>query len=74
MRFVPLVLGVSAVRVCGCASKPCPTASQAGNASASEKASAPAAAPVLTTPLILEKDEGERRVVRPWPEPNRPMG
>lgn len=56
MPCVALV-GVAAALVWGCTSRPCPTVSQAENASASEKANAATA-----TPLILEKDEGERRV------------
>jgi len=62
MRFAAVVIGVWAVLMCGCASKPCPTVSQTSPAPAKETASAAAA-----TPLILDKDEGERRVVRGWP-------
>jgi len=62
MRFVPLILGTWAVLMCGCASKPCSTISHVENVPVSEKATATSA-----TPLILEKDEGERRVVRGWP-------
>jgi quercetin dioxygenase-like cupin family protein len=60
VRFVPVVLGALAIVVSGCASKPCPTVSQAANAPAAETSN-------TATPLILERDEGERRVVRPWP-------
>jgi quercetin dioxygenase-like cupin family protein len=51
MRFGPIMLGVCAVLVCGCTSTP---KSQAANVATS-------------TPLILEKNEGERRVLRGWP-------
>jgi quercetin dioxygenase-like cupin family protein len=52
MRIARLITGVGAV-VFGCATAPSPP-SQAANAA-------------KKTPLILEKDEGERRVVRGWP-------
>jgi len=51
MRFGPIMLGVCAVLVCGCTSTP---KSQAANVATS-------------TLLILEKNEGERRVLRGWP-------
>lgn len=54
MRVVPATLSVCAVLMCGCASKPSIPKSQTANVTAS-------------TPLILEKNEGERRVVRGWP-------
>jgi hypothetical protein len=62
MRTAPVMLGVCAVLVCGCAAKPSIQKSQTASGTAS-------------TPLILEKDEGERRVVRGWPghpDPGRP--
>lgn len=63
MRFVPAVLpGALAILVCSCASKPCPTVSQTSNAPAVQATNT-----VAATPLILEKDEGERRAVRGWP-------
>jgi quercetin dioxygenase-like cupin family protein len=67
MRFVTFVVGVCAVVVCGCASKPCTTVSQSSNAPATQAANVAAATPLAVTPLILEKNEGERRVVRGWP-------
>jgi quercetin dioxygenase-like cupin family protein len=54
MRSAPLMLGVCAVILCGCAAPPSMQKSQTANVTAS-------------TPLILEKNEGERRVVRGWP-------
>ncbi len=59
MRATPVMLGVCTVAVCadlvcGCTPKPSTPVSQTANAT-----------PV--TPLILEKSEGERRVVRGWP-------
>jgi quercetin dioxygenase-like cupin family protein len=63
VRFVPVVLGALGILLCGCTSKPCPTVSQTSNAPAANAANVAAA-----TPLILEKDEGERRVVRGWPD------
>jgi len=59
MRAAPIMLGVCAVAVyadlvCGCAPKPSTPPSQNANITA-------------PTPLILEKDEGERRIVRGWP-------
>ena len=62
MRFVLLFLGVCSFLICGCASRPCPTVSQTSNGPAPETANVAAA-----SPLILEKGEGERRVVRGWP-------
>jgi quercetin dioxygenase-like cupin family protein len=62
MRSAAMILGAFAVLISGCFSKPCPTTSQTSNTSASEPANVAAVAP-----LILEKDEGERRVVRGWP-------
>ena len=54
MRIAPVMLWVCALVLCGCSAKLAASKPQAANATAS-------------TPLILEKDEGERRVVRPWP-------
>ena len=54
MRITRFGIAVLAVVVCGSASVP--------PAPAPEPASV-----VKPTPLILEKNEGERRVVRPWP-------
>jgi quercetin dioxygenase-like cupin family protein len=54
MRTAPVMLGVCAALVCGCTTRPSSPKSQAPNVTAS-------------TPLILEKEEGERRVVRGWP-------
>ena len=51
MRFGPVMLGVCAVLVCGCTARPSTPKSQAANVATS-------------TPLILEKNEGERRVLR----------
>jgi quercetin dioxygenase-like cupin family protein len=67
VRFVPVAFGALAILVCGCSSKPCSTVSQTSNTPAAETANAAAITPLVVTPLILEKDEGERRVVRPWP-------
>jgi quercetin dioxygenase-like cupin family protein len=53
MKISPVMLGFCALLACGCAPKPSP---------ASQTASASPA-----TPLILEKNEGEQRVVRGWP-------
>ena len=54
MRATPAILGVCAVLVCGCATAPVTATLQT---------------PTVTTatPLILEKNEGERRLVRGWP-------
>ena len=54
MRFGPVMLGVCAVLVCGCTARPSTPKSQAANVATS-------------TPLILEKNEGERRILRGWP-------
>jgi len=62
VRFVPVLCGALAILISGCALKPCPTVSQSSSVPVAEKATASAA-----TPLILEKDEGERRAVRGWP-------
>jgi quercetin dioxygenase-like cupin family protein len=54
MRSAPVMLGVCAVLICGCAATPSTPKLQTANVTAS-------------TPLILEKNEGERRVMRGWP-------
>lgn len=54
MRTVRIVTAGCAVLVCGCATQPSTPASRATGV-------------IKTTPLILEKNEGERRVVRGWP-------
>lgn len=54
MRIARVITGVCAVLVCGCATAPSTATSQATNVT-------------KTTPLILEKNEGERRVFRGWP-------
>jgi quercetin dioxygenase-like cupin family protein len=54
MRTVPVMFGVCAVLMCGCAGTPSTPKLQTANVTSS-------------TPLILEKNEGERRVVRGWP-------
>jgi quercetin dioxygenase-like cupin family protein len=54
MRYSNIFAGICAVIVCGCDNAPPAQTSQA-------------AAVVKTVPLILEKEEGERRVVRGWP-------
>lgn len=54
MRSAPVMLGVCAVLICGCAATPSTPKLQTANVTTS-------------TPLILEKDEGERRVLRGWP-------
>ena len=54
MRALPVMLGVYAVLMCGCAAARSTPKSQTANVTTS-------------TPLILEKNEGERRVVRGWP-------
>ena len=56
MRTAPVLFGVCAGLICGCAAKPSAPPSQT------------AAIATTSTPLILEKNEGERRVVRGWPE------
>jgi quercetin dioxygenase-like cupin family protein len=55
---VPIMLGICALLVCGCASAP-----------STPKPETAITKPNVTksTPLTLEKDEGERRVVRGWP-------
>jgi quercetin dioxygenase-like cupin family protein len=55
MRPAPVLLGVCSILLCGCNTAAPPTPK-----------SQPAITPA-STPLILEKEEGERRVVRPWP-------
>jgi quercetin dioxygenase-like cupin family protein len=52
MRAAPVMICVCWALVCGCASKPSLPKSQTAT---------------TPTPLILEKNEGERRVVRGWP-------
>ena len=54
MRAVPAMLGACAVLMCGCGTRPSDMKSEA-------------AKPTTSIPLILEKNEGERRVVRGWP-------
>jgi len=54
MRITRFGIALFAVVVCGSASVPPAPAPEPANA-------------VKPTPLILEKNEGERRVVRPWP-------
>jgi quercetin dioxygenase-like cupin family protein len=54
MRVVPSILGICTVLICGCAAAP-----------SSATLQPPRVTPA--TPLILEKNEGERRVVRGWP-------
>jgi quercetin dioxygenase-like cupin family protein len=56
MRTAPVLLGVCAGLICGCAAKPSAPPSQTASIA------------TTSTPLILEKSEGERRVVRGWPE------
>ena len=58
MRVARVITGVGAVLVCGCAAPPSPPPAQA-NAT-------------KTVPLILEKNEGERLVFRPWPGHPKP--
>ena len=58
MRVARVITGVGAVLVCGCAAPPSPPPAQA-NAT-------------KTVPLILEKNEGERLVLRPWPGHPKP--
>jgi quercetin dioxygenase-like cupin family protein len=55
---VPIMLGICAILVCSCASAP----STPKPETAITKPNA-----TKSTPLTLEKDEGERRVVRAWP-------
>jgi hypothetical protein len=54
MRLARCITGVGAVLVCGYAAPPSPLSAQATNATQAR-------------PLMLEKDEGERRIVRKWP-------
>src|SRR2546426_4334631 len=54
MRMARFIIAVCAVLVCGYAKAPPTPTAQATNRS-------------KATPLILEKNEGERRVVRGWP-------
>jgi quercetin dioxygenase-like cupin family protein len=54
MRATPVMSAVCAVLMCGCTATPSTAKLQTPNVTAS-------------TPLILEKNEGERRVVRGWP-------
>src|SRR2546426_11484061 len=53
MRMARFIIAVCAVLVCGYATAPAPTAQATDTTKAS--------------PRILEKNEGERRVVRGWP-------
>jgi quercetin dioxygenase-like cupin family protein len=54
MRIASFINAVCAILVCACATAPSTPTSQATNVT-------------KTTPLILEKNEGERRVWRGWP-------
>ena len=54
MRAMPVALSVCAVLMCGCAAKTSSPTLQPAKATAA-------------TPLILEKNEGERRILRGWP-------
>jgi quercetin dioxygenase-like cupin family protein len=54
MRATPVMSAVCAVLMCGCTATPSTPKLQTPDVTAS-------------TPLILEKSEGERRVVRGWP-------
>ena len=54
MRATPVMGAVCAVLMCGCAATPLTPKLQTPNVTAS-------------TPLVLEKNEGERRVLRGWP-------
>ena len=63
MRALPVMLGVYAVLMCGCAATRSTPKSQTANVTTS-------------TPLILEKNEGERRAVRGSQDtliPERPL-
>jgi len=62
MRVTGVIFGVFGALIGAALSKPYSTTSPASNDSASETAQVS-----KTTPLILEKGEGERRVVRGWP-------
>ncbi len=54
MRCLPVLLGACAVLVCG-------------GAATQSKLKLETANRVTSTPLILEKEDGERRIVRGWP-------
>jgi quercetin dioxygenase-like cupin family protein len=54
MGTAPVMVGVWAVLMCGCAATPSTPKSQPAKLT-------------MSIPLILEKNEGERRVVRGWP-------
>jgi quercetin dioxygenase-like cupin family protein len=54
MRIAPLSISVCALLMCGSGTVPPAPRSQAANTT-------------KATPLILQKDEGERRIVRGWP-------
>jgi quercetin dioxygenase-like cupin family protein len=58
MRVARVITGVGAVLVCGCTAPPSPPPAQANV--------------TKTVPLILEKNEGERLVFRPWPGHPKP--
>jgi hypothetical protein len=58
MRVARFIAGVGAVLVWGCAAPPSPPPAQANV--------------TKTVPLILEKNEGERLVFRPWPGHPKP--
>jgi quercetin dioxygenase-like cupin family protein len=55
MQITSVVSRVCAVLLCACTTAPQALKSQAANLA-------------TTTPLVLEKNEGERRVMRGWPE------
>jgi quercetin dioxygenase-like cupin family protein len=57
MRKIQVITGLCAVLACAAASTPYPPVHPSVAQGAEAK----------TVPLILEKSEGERRVVRPWP-------
>jgi mannose-6-phosphate isomerase-like protein (cupin superfamily) len=59
MRMVKISTGVCALLLCGCATAPSAPTSQATNIT-------------KTTPLILERNEGERRTWRGWPGHPKP--
>jgi quercetin dioxygenase-like cupin family protein len=59
MRIARFITGVGAVLVCGCAAPPSPPPAQATNVP-------------QATPLILEKNEGERLIFRAWPGHPKP--
>jgi quercetin dioxygenase-like cupin family protein len=59
MRIAYVMAGVAAVLLFVCATSPSAPKSQANNAANSSQ--------LTPTPLILEKNEGERRVIRGWP-------